>query len=379
MKRTLVMRCLGLWRSRVVLVFIPVIIVLEGCAFHSSGGKARPEIRYGVYAGEYQMQTNVGMIIRPDRDRLMAKVAGQDYFQLFPSGNDEFVFKVVDARIQFARSHGGAVTGFALHQDGKNYHFDRTSPTVPDDGSKRINAGGYRVRMIVKGNGTPTVVFEAGLGESLDGWGKVFPAVSGFVRAVEYDRSGLGLSERAGSPRTAGHVAQDLHRALRNAQIKPPYVLVGNSAGGLYSRVFARLFPKEVAGLALVEPSSEEYEQWLHQNHPEAFATAKDELKTATEGFRDHVAGWKVALEEAFAAWPLPAVPVVVLTGIRCEPDEAEKKQMWLTMHRRLVERIPGARHIVSSRSGHGLASEEPELVVRAVGELVDEIRKRQR
>jgi pimeloyl-ACP methyl ester carboxylesterase len=65
----------------------------------------------------------------------------------------------------------------------------------------------------------------------------------------------------------------------------------------------------------------------------------------------------------------------VVLTGMRHEPAEAEKRQMWLTMHRRFAARIPGARHIISQKSGHGLANTEPELVVSAVREIFDQIR----
>ncbi len=360
-----------------VIHFLPTfsfVSLLAGCAL-----RTQDRGLYGAYAGQYRMGTNVEAIVRPDGDRLMAKVTGQDYYEMFPSGSDSFVFKVVDARVTFTRSDTGKVNGFALHQEGKDYHFNRTSKTVPDDFSKRIDAGGYCVRMIVRGSGTPTVVFEAGLGETLDGWERVFPAVADFSRVVAYDRSGLGLSERAETSRTAEHVAQDLRRALRNARVAPPFVLVGNSAGGLYSRVFAHLYPEEVAGLVFVEPSSEDYEEWLHKKHPEAFQTAADEVQRGSQGFQDHVAAWEMSLDQARAAWPLPPVPVVVLTGMRHEAAEAEKRQMWLTMHRRLVERIPGARHIISERSGHGLANTEPELVISAVREVVEEIRKGKR
>jgi pimeloyl-ACP methyl ester carboxylesterase len=350
-----------------------------GCAFHRGSDKFQDDRRYSAYAGEYQMGTNVSMIVRPDRDRLMAKVSGQDYFQMFPSDGDSFFFNVVDAQVTFARSATGTVSGFALHQDGKDFRFHRTSPNVPDDGSKRIDAGGYRVRMIVRGTGAPTVVFEGGLGETLDSWEKVLPGIAEFSRVVAYDRSGLGLSERTGSPRTAEHVAQNLHRALRNANIAAPFVLVGNSAGGLYSRVFAHLYPHEMAGMVLVEPSSEEYEQWLHEKHPDAFQSVTNELETATQGFRDHVAGWEVSLAQARMAWPLPPIPIVVLTGVAHEEREAEKREMWLAMHRRFVQRVPGAKHIVSTRSGHGLASAEPDLIIQAVREVVDEVRRSKR
>jgi pimeloyl-ACP methyl ester carboxylesterase len=363
-----------MWTIPLVPIII-VVILSSSCALHHGSAKTQQPVRYGAYAGEYQMGTT-GAIVRPDGNRLMAKITGQDYFEMFPSGGDSFFFKVVDAQVTFLRSEG-AVSGFSLHQEGKDFRFNRTSKSVPNDFSKRIDAGGYRVRMIVQGNGAPTVVFEAGLGETLDSWEKVLPAVAGFTRVVSYDRSALGLAERAGSPRTAEHVAQDLHRALRNAKVAPPFILVGNSAGGLYSRVFAHLYPGEVAGMVLVEPSSEEYEEWLHDKHPEVFQTATNELERSTQGFRDHVAAWEVSLEQARRAWPLPRVPVLVLTGMRHDADEAEKRQMWLTMHRRFVERVPGARHLVSTNSGHGLANREPEMVISAVREVVNQSRKR--
>ena len=82
-----------------------------GCALHRASDKFQDNPRYSAYAGEYQMGTNVGMIVRLDRDRLMAKVSGQDYFQMFPSGRDSFFFKVVDAQVTFARSEGLALGG----------------------------------------------------------------------------------------------------------------------------------------------------------------------------------------------------------------------------------------------------------------------------
>ena len=45
---------------------------------------------------------------------------------------------------------------------------------------------------------------------------------------------------------------------LTNSGLKPPYILVGNSIGGLNVRLFAFRYPREVAGLVLVDPAHED-------------------------------------------------------------------------------------------------------------------------
>jgi pimeloyl-ACP methyl ester carboxylesterase len=158
-----------------------------------------------------------------------------------------------------------------------------------------------------------------------------------------------------------------------------PFILVGNSAGALYLRVYAHRYPQEVAAMVLAEPSSEDYEDWLRHVHPEALEGASEELEHSAIGFRDHATAWTGSLAQVRQAWPLPSVPVVVLTGLRHDPEDTDKREMWLQCHRILVARIPGARHVVSAKSGHGLASSEPELVIRAVRDVFDQVSKNER
>lgn len=42
---------------------------------------------------------------------------------------------------------------------------------------------------------------------------------------------------------------------LHAAQLSPPYVLIGHSIGGFNVRLFAGLYPNEVAGMVLVDSS----------------------------------------------------------------------------------------------------------------------------
>jgi pimeloyl-ACP methyl ester carboxylesterase len=110
-----------------------------------------------------------------------------------------------------------------------------------------------RMHVQVTGEGTPAVVFESGMGASSLSWTQVQPEVARFSLAVSYDRAGHGWSDPAPNPRTAQQLAEDLHALLDAAGVPGPYVLVGHSFGGYVSLVFANLYPKDVAGMVLVD------------------------------------------------------------------------------------------------------------------------------
>jgi pimeloyl-ACP methyl ester carboxylesterase len=105
----------------------------------------------------------------------------------------------------------------------------------------------------VTGEGTPTVVFESGMGASCLSWTQVQPEVAQFSCAVSYDRAGHGWSDPAREPRTAQQLARELRALLDAAGAPGPYVLVGHSFGGYVVRAFVHLYHDEVVGLVLVD------------------------------------------------------------------------------------------------------------------------------
>ncbi|HEY1975083.1 MAG TPA: alpha/beta hydrolase [Candidatus Baltobacteraceae bacterium] len=120
-----------------------------------------------------------------------------------------------------------------------------------------VDVGGRRLNILCTGKGSPTVILEAGLVADSAAWRLVQPAISRKTRVCSYDRAGLGFSDFAGAPRDAAAIVRDLHALLRRVGIAPPYVLVGWSSGGLYTRLYQYRFPEEVAGLVEVDPDSE--------------------------------------------------------------------------------------------------------------------------
>ena len=115
-------------------------------------------------------------------------------------------------------------------------------------------ARGCSLYLLEKGSGEPTVVFEAGIAATNLNWFHIQEIVSRFTGTASYDRSGLGWSSPCRTARTPGNIAVELRAMLQCAQIKPPYILVGHSFGGLVMRRFALLYPEDVAGILLVDP-----------------------------------------------------------------------------------------------------------------------------
>jgi pimeloyl-ACP methyl ester carboxylesterase len=143
-----------------------------------------------------------------------------------------------------------AATGYVYQRRGAQ--ADRKRFT---EGGRWINIGnGCKLYLLEKGAGGPTVLFESGIGATNLNWAHVQDQVSRFAATASYDRSGLGWSSPCRSARTPGNIAKELHALLAGAGIKPPYVLVGHSFGGLVMRRFALMFPDEVASVVLVDP-----------------------------------------------------------------------------------------------------------------------------
>jgi pimeloyl-ACP methyl ester carboxylesterase len=120
-----------------------------------------------------------------------------------------------------------------------------------------VDVGGHRLHIDCVGQGSPTVVLDAGSGAFSAQWVRVQRKVSGTTRVCAYDRAGMGWSEMGPEPRDARQTSGELHTLLSKAGIEGPYVLVGHSFGGMYMQTYAARYPEEVAGVALVDSSTD--------------------------------------------------------------------------------------------------------------------------
>jgi hypothetical protein len=70
------------------------------------------------YTGRYDFPNGAVMIITAENNNLFAQLTGQPKFPIFPSGNGEYFWKVVDARISFVKNANGEVEYGDFQQNG---------------------------------------------------------------------------------------------------------------------------------------------------------------------------------------------------------------------------------------------------------------------
>jgi pimeloyl-ACP methyl ester carboxylesterase len=122
---------------------------------------------------------------------------------------------------------------------------------------QRVAVEGYTMHIDCAGSGSPTVILESGAGAfSVQSMARQ-ERLSDVTRVCVYDRAGMGWSDARPEPRTAWQIVHELHGLLANANVAPPYVMVGPSNGGLYVRAYAVEYPDDVAGLVLLDPTFE--------------------------------------------------------------------------------------------------------------------------
>ena len=284
---------------------------------------------------------------------------------------------------------------------------------------QRVDVGGYRLHIHCVGEGSPTVVLDAGLGGfSLD-WSLVQPELAATTRVCAYDRAGYGWSDPSPHARTASQIADELHTLLVNAGIQGPYVLVGHSAAGKHVRLFANRYPQAVVGMVLIDARHESVDA---NRSPEALAAEHTQQRRFQ---RTIWAAARIGLVRAFwaAAWPqvFPAtqnlstetraeigvlqarsqqvktvlredallthdnaqlssatslgdVPLMVLAA----GQNVEHDPLWLPAQQQLAGLSSNAKLIVVEGSSHYIHWDQPMLVAGAIRQVVEAARTSQ-
>jgi pimeloyl-ACP methyl ester carboxylesterase len=262
------------------------------------------------------------------------------------------------------------------------------APALSAQTHTAVDIGGRKLDVVRLGAGTPAVVFEVGLADSLDTWIPVATAVGELTTAIAYSRAGFGRSDPSPDGYTVRHAAADLHALLHKLPVQPPFILVARSYGGIIARLYSSLYPADVAGLVLVDATHERQVQaWgrIDSTYPAAFRAYYDSLlATLPPGPEVAEIRETVRIQAAGAVeglTPLPDMPIAVITSMKSDSTArfvngtARGHEVWRALHDEWFRRTRNGVHIETTRSGHGIQETEPGLVVNAIRFVLDRVR----
>jgi pimeloyl-ACP methyl ester carboxylesterase len=224
----------------------------------------------------------------------------------------------------------------------------------------------------IEGRGTSTVILEAGLGDTLEVWKDVQPLVAAnCTRTLAYNRAGYVGSEPAEGRRDSATIVAELRAELKNHGIKPPYVLVGHSLGGLYMQYFARNYPDEIEGLVLVD--STHWNQSLRLDPDSSGPWTKHRQVTlfmpwiVRREFTDSEQAGLQVHESPHVRY----VPTIVLSSTRAPLGETPaSRAIAATMQEEIAADFPLAKHVRVDESGHYIQRDRPDAVIDAARTL---------
>jgi pimeloyl-ACP methyl ester carboxylesterase len=173
-----------------------------------------------------------------------------------------------------------------------------------------------------------------------------------------------------------------MHSLVARASLPGPFVLVGHSLGALYVRLYAARFPADVAGLVVVDGTTEDEDVRLWTLLPPAVLSEADsDDHVGREGI--HADALRTAMAQLRAAnRSLGDKPFVVLTagqsddipGISPEIN-AQMAKLSREMQAALTSLSSNGAQVVAPKSHHFIQFEAPKLVIAAVQEVVGAVR----
>ncbi len=306
------------------------------------------------------------------------------------------------------------------------------SPVSPP--GELVEVNGYKLHLIKEGSGGPPVVMFHGAGDIGLIWNLVLPGVGKFSQAIAVDQAGEGWSQH-GHAIHMWQQAYDTHTALEQAGVKGPYVLVGHSLGGLLTRVYAHMYPHEVAGVVLVDATHPDVVLKVYKNGKAAWRrmretsrgraippvvkttlTSQPDLESfqARRDFGDMLNKFSEPDQQRFdwiynqrpftsvkrhssfeaetmqlisensASYAFGDKPLIVISkGIWKDKDgdegwsnEALKAES-VKLQKELLLLSANSRQIIAKKSGHQVHLDQPEVVIEAIRQMVEMLGKR--
>lgn len=306
-----------------------------------------------------------------------------------------------------------------LYQSRQSAQDAKTYPAPGD----HYDVDGLSLHLDCRGQGSPTVVLEAGLTSGSLSWSMVHDALAEQTRVCAYDRPGIDWSEPKIGLIDAVKVSDRLAKLLATAKINDDKILIGMSAGGVYVREFYRRHPEKIVAMVLIDSSHEQQANRLPAVNAAGLEASLnacrylqpigvirlfsllepiiDVLQLPSEFKAPYLASlnqshacsaiyWEtqsfaLEVQDELAPNSLGDLPLLVLSqgnppkandsyGFSLQDAQAQRK-VWNQLQIELSQLSTNGQRFVAQRSGHVIQFEQPELVIDKVNALVANLR----
>jgi pimeloyl-ACP methyl ester carboxylesterase len=281
---------------------------------------------------------------------------------------------------------------------------------------------GAQMHIDCTGSGSPTVVLESAASASYMLWRRVQPELSQVARVCSYDRAGHGWSPAREESRDAHTIVHELHALLDQAGVQRPFIYVGHSAGGLYVREYAKEYPNELDGAALLEASSPQQidelpgwrKSWEEDVLDRSRTLRKDKLRQwsgwdrvlgncqvavskqdrpyagqyqamqCRPGYVDaddsELPDFDKSSKEASGLQEFGRIPLLIISRdpskvSAASPDRIANEQVWQQEQENAKHLSPLSWRIIAKGSGHMVPLDRPDLVISQLISLVFDVR----
>ena len=268
--------------------------------------------------------------------------------------------------------------------------------------------GGRKLFLDCQGQGSPTVFIIPGKGSYAEAWNFVVPpddpirsspydiiaqakfvpspdavqpTVAKTTQVCAYDRpntrpDGADRSTDVPQPHSVQQDVDDVVALINASQLPTPMVFVAHSYGGLVLDLLARTHPELVAGLVMVDPTSEFLP--VLGTPAQNVAFERDVMTPPEPG------GEGILVDDAFArikvAPPLPRVPAIVLSADKYPPPEAVTSDNYTLAQiheaNNMMAAALGTTNIFSTGSGHNMMLYQPTFVADNIIDIVERVRE---
>jgi len=277
---------------------------------------------------------------------------------------------------------------------------------IGDPPGNMYDLGGYDLQMYCTGKGSPTVIIDTGLGSSSMEWLDIQHTIGKNTRICSYDRAGYGWSDGGPGPRDVELLANELHQLLAEAEIDPPYLMVGHSFGGYVVQYFTETHPDAVAGMVLIESSHPEQATRLKAlldskdnndesrprnesiNHvmlsqsrgnpmgtPAQIGEFLNSRRKALYSQMDELKHFAESGQQVAAKRPLPEMPLIVISRgqpvwTSAEGGKAAEVE-WQQLQKELSALTRQSERRIAQHSGHNVHQDQPDMVIEAINDVL--------